>query len=102
MGIVLMDPRSPWQYAYVESLTGRLRHEPLAFEGFHTLLVTKIMAADYREHHNAHRPHPSLGYLTPDGLAREWAKANPVTHKKPGSPTGGRTPTIEVALYCRG
>ena len=68
-GIVFIDPGSPWQNAYVESFTGRLRDELLAIEVFHTLLEAKVMTEDYRQQYNAHRPHSSLGYLTPDEFA---------------------------------
>ena len=76
-GIVFIDPGSPWQNAYVESFTGRLRDELLAIEVFHTLLEAKVMAEDYRQQYNAHRPHSSLGYLTPDEFALQWSNTNP-------------------------
>lgn len=76
-GIVFIDPGSPWQNAYVESFTGRLRDELLAVEIFHTLLEAKVMAEDYRQHYNRYRPHSSLGYLTPDEFALQWSNTNP-------------------------
>ena len=76
-GIVFIDPGSPWQNAYVESFNGRLRDELLAVEVFHTLLEAKVMAEDYRQQYNAHRPHSSLGYLTPDEFALQWSDNNP-------------------------
>lgn len=76
-GIVFIDPGSPWQNAFVESFTGRLRDELLAVEEFHTLLEAKVMAEDYRKHYNAYRPHSSLGYLTPDEFALQWRHDNP-------------------------
>jgi putative transposase len=75
--IAFIDPGSPWQNAYVESFTGRLRDELLAVEVFHTLLEAKIMAEDLRQHYNAHRPHSSLGYLTPDEFVLQWTNTNP-------------------------
>lgn len=75
-GIVFIDPGSPWQNAYVESLNGPLRDELLASEIFHTLLEAKTMAEDYRQHDNAHRPHCSLGYLTPEEFARQSSNTN--------------------------
>ncbi len=76
-GIVFIDPGSPWQNAYVDSFTGRLRDELLAVEVFHTLLEAKVMAEDYRQHYNRYRPHSSLGYLTPDEFALQWSNTNP-------------------------
>ena len=77
IGIVFIDPGSPWQNAYVESFTGRIRDELLAIEVFHTRLEAKVMAEDYRQQYNAHRPHSSLGYLTPDEFALQWSNTNP-------------------------
>jgi len=44
---------------------------------FHTLLEAKVMAEDYRQQSNAHRPHSSLGYLTPNEFALQWRNNNP-------------------------
>jgi putative transposase len=63
--ISFIDPGSPWQNAYVESFNGKLRDELLGVKKFTTLLEAKIMAEDYRADYNQHRPHSSLGYLTP-------------------------------------
>jgi len=49
-----VDPGAPWQNAYVESFDGKPRDELLAVEIFTTLLVSKIMAEDYRQNHNKH------------------------------------------------
>lgn len=65
-GIVFIDPGSPWQNAYVESFTGRLRDELLAIEVFHTMLEATIIADDYPRQCSVHRPHSSLGYVTTD------------------------------------
>ena len=65
-GIIFIDPGSPWQNPFIESFNGKLRDELLAVEQFHTLLEAKIMAEDYRQEYNQHRPHSSLGYQTPD------------------------------------
>ena len=76
-GIVFIDPGSPWQNPFAESFNGRLRDELLAVEQFHTLLEAKIMAEDYRQQYNKHRPHSSLGYLTPDEVTLDWHNNNP-------------------------
>jgi putative transposase len=65
-GSVFIEPGSPWQNAFVESFNGKLRDELLAIEVFHSLLEAKVMAEDYRRHHNTYRPHSSLGYRTPN------------------------------------
>jgi len=35
------------------------------------------MAEDYRQQYNAHRPHSSLGYLTPNEFALQCRNNNP-------------------------
>ena len=76
-GIIFIDPRSPWQNPFIESFNGKLRDELLAVEQFHTLLEAKIMAKEYRQDYNQHRPHSSLGYLTPDEFMLNWQTNNP-------------------------
>ena len=71
------DSGSPWQNPFAESFNGRLRDELLAVEQFHTLLEATIMAEDYRQQYNKHRPHSSLGYLTPDEFTLDWHNNNP-------------------------
>ena len=75
-GSEFIEPASPWQNAFVESFNGKLRYELLAIEEFHTLLEAKVMAKNYRQHYNTHRPHPSLGYRTPSEFTLVW-KTNP-------------------------
>jgi putative transposase len=72
-----IDPGAPWQNAYVESFNGKLRDELLAVEIFTTLLEAKIMAEDYRQNYNKHRPHSSLNYMTPDEFTLNWHHNNP-------------------------
>jgi hypothetical protein len=35
---------------------------------FANLKEAKVLAEDYRDHYNYHRPHGALGYLTPVGF----------------------------------
>jgi putative transposase len=42
-----------------------MRDELLDREEFANLKEAKVLAEDYREHYNHHRPHGALGYLTP-------------------------------------
>ena len=58
-------PGSPWENAYVESFHSRLRDEFLDRELFASLPEAKLLAIEYRAGYNQHRPHSSLGYLTP-------------------------------------
>ena len=47
------------------SFISRLRDELLNREVFANLKEAKVLAKDYREHYNHHKPHGALGYLTP-------------------------------------
>ena len=42
-----------------------MRDELLNREEFANLKEAKVLAEDYRDHYNHHRPHGALGYLTP-------------------------------------
>ena len=59
--ISFIDPGSPWQNAYMESLNGKLREELLRLGIFTTLLEARIMAEDYRQNYKQNRPSSSLG-----------------------------------------
>jgi transposase InsO family protein len=41
-----------------------MRDELLDREVFANLREAKVLAEDYRDHYNHHRPHGALGYLT--------------------------------------
>jgi putative transposase len=60
-----IEPGAPWENAYSETFISRLRDELLNREIFANLKEAKVLAEDYRDHYNHHRPHGALGYLTP-------------------------------------
>ena len=57
---------SPWQNPYGESFNASLRRECLNRELFHGLLEARVKTESWRGQYNTHRPHSSLGYLTPE------------------------------------
>ena len=59
-----IEPGAPWENAYSETFISRLRDELLNREEFANLKEAKVLAEDYRDHYNHHRPHGALGYLT--------------------------------------
>lgn len=65
-----IEPGSPWENGYVESLNGKLRDELLAREVFDTLLEAKVLIERWREAYNTVRPHSSLGYRPPTPESR--------------------------------
>jgi putative transposase len=72
-------PGSPWENGYIESFNGKLRDDVLNLEVFHSIKEAKVIVEDWRLEYNNHRPHSSLGYMTPATFA---ASRNP-----PGSAT---------------
>ena len=62
---LFIEPGSPWENGYVESLNGKLRDELLARERFDTLKEAKVLIERWRRHDNTERPHSALGYRPP-------------------------------------
>lgn len=62
---LFIEPGSPWENGYVESLNGKLRDELLNGEIFYTLKEAKVLIEVWRKHYNTIRPHSSLGYRPP-------------------------------------
>src|SRR5262245_24091712 len=62
---LFIEPGSPWENGYVESLNGKLRDELLNGEIFYTLREAKILIEQWRVHYNTRRPHSSLAYRPP-------------------------------------
>ncbi len=69
VGTLYIEPGSPWENAHSETFVGRLRDELLDRELFANVKEAKVLAEDYRQHYNHHRPHGALGYLTPAEFA---------------------------------
>ncbi len=77
---LFIEPGSPWENGYIESLNGKLRDELLNGELFDTLLEAKVLVERWRGHYNTVRPHSSLGYQPPAPEAiqpRSLASATP-------------------------
>jgi putative transposase len=75
-----IEPGAPWENAYSETFISRLRDELLDREVFANLKEAKVLAEDYRDHYNHHRPHGALGYLTPaqfTTIEALWAQRAP-------------------------
>ena len=65
MQTLFIEPGSPWENGYVESLNGKLRDELLNGEIFYTLVEAKVLVESWRGEYNEFRPHSSLGYQPP-------------------------------------
>lgn len=62
-------PGKPMQNGFVESLNGRFRDECLNEHLFRSLPAARRIIEDWRIDYNTHRPHTSLGGVTPNEFA---------------------------------
>ena len=62
---LFIEPGSPWENGYVESVNGKLRDELLAREIFLTLTEARIWLERWQREYNTIRPHSALGYRPP-------------------------------------
>ena len=65
-----IEPGKPIQNCYVESFNGRFRDECLNLNWFTSLSDAIDKIENWRVDYNQHRPHSSLGDLTPEEFAR--------------------------------
>nr|MBA2485916.1 transposase family protein [Nitrospira sp.] len=59
-------PGKPVENAFIESFNGRLRDECLNVHQFASLAEAQAIIEVWRMDYNHHRPHGSLGHLTPN------------------------------------
>jgi putative transposase len=64
-----IEPGSPWENGYIESFNGKLCDEILNREVFYSAKEAEVIVEDWRLDYNNHRPHSSLGYMTPAAYA---------------------------------
>ncbi len=62
-------PGKPTQNAFIESFNGKFRDECLNDNIFGTLAEARAIIEAWRTDYNEHRPHKSLGNLTPNAFA---------------------------------
>ena len=60
-----IEPGSPWENGYIESVSARFRNELLDGEIFYSIREAKIVIEQWRVHYNATHLHSSLGYRPP-------------------------------------
>lgn len=60
-----IQPGKPFQNAFIESFNGKFRDECLNENWFINLKQAKSLIENWRMDYNSHRPHSSLGGLTP-------------------------------------
>jgi putative transposase len=75
-------PGKPVENAYIESFNGKYRDECLNENVFRTLDEARHIIETWRIDYNRHRPHSSLGNLTPE----EYANQDRVRQPEPRNP----------------
>ena len=70
---ILIEPGRPMQNGYIESFNGKFRDECLNETLFSSLPEARDRIAEWKEDYNSHRPHSSLGNLTPYEFATKQA-----------------------------
>jgi putative transposase len=73
---LFIEPGSPWENGYIESFNSHLRDEYLDREIFVSLEELRYFVERWRLDYNHHRPHQSLGYMTPAVFAATAAKVS--------------------------
>lgn len=66
-----IKPGSPWENPFIESFNGTFRAECLDRWLFANGHEAQIVIEQWRQAYNHHRPHSSLGYLTPAAFAEK-------------------------------
>jgi len=79
---LFITPGSPWENGYIESFNDKLRDECLNREVFRNGKEAQTIVEAWRQEYNNHRPHSSLGYLTPAEFAGRYYEKNQVTEVK--------------------
>lgn len=72
-----IQPGKPWQNGYVESFFDKLRDELLRGAIFSTGSELQMSLDEFQDHYNHHRPHRSLGLLTPASFKEGLTTNNP-------------------------
>ena len=77
VNVLYIEPGSPWKNGLCESFNGKLRDEYLHQTDLLSEADARLKARAWRDDFNDHRPHSSLGYLTPSEFARRCADSAP-------------------------
>jgi putative transposase len=71
-------PGKPTENGFIESFNGRLRDECLNVTEFVSMEHARNVLSHWQQDYNEHRPHGSLGHLTPSEFAKRGQAKQPV------------------------
>ena len=80
-------PGKPVEHGFIESFNGRLRDECLNANQFLSIDEARSQIEAWRTDYNHHRPHSSLGHLTPS----EYLKRSVTEDARPAFSSSDRT-----------
>jgi putative transposase len=92
VGMLYVEPGSPWENGYAESFNSKVRDELLNLEEFGSLLEARVLAKTWRQRYDHERPHSSLNYQTPAEFARTSVTADALGLRE-GAEGGGNSQT---------
>jgi len=95
-----IEPGSPWENGYIESFHARLRDELLDRELFYSVKEAGVLAENWRQEYNHHRPHSSLNYMTPAAFAAACLASAPASAGP--APAPNRTENMDNSLIVAG
>ena len=75
-----IEPGSPWENGYCESLNARFRDEWLDRETFYNLPEAQILIEQWRKHYNTKQPHSALDCQPPAPEAIVPIDQRPIMH----------------------
>ena len=75
IGTHYIDPGSPWQNAFCESLNSIFRTTCLDRWAFESVLEARAVIGGWLSEYNMIRPHGSLGGRSPAQFVADWANA---------------------------
>lgn len=67
-----IEPGHPWENPFIERFIGTLKHDCLQRYLFDTVKEAQYILDHWLLEYNDHRPHSSLGYLTPSDFALQF------------------------------
>ena len=85
VGTLFVEPGSPWENGYIESFNGHFREECLDREIAVSIAELRYICERYQADYNHHRPHQSLGYLTPAQFAATAKRSSGALPPDPGN-----------------
>ena len=84
--MLFIEPSSPWENGYVESLNGKLRDELVNGEIFYSVKEARVLIESWGQHYNTVRPHSTwVPAPAPEAIAAANPSAAPRLSQQQGA-----------------